>query len=213
MNDVIIIGASGHARVSMDILEASGIKVVGFCDDNQKLNKTAVHGHAVLGDTTVAIDKVLELGLDYFVAIGNNEHRKRVGVMMQEKCNKAPINAIHPSVVISPNVTMGCGNFIAPGGIINTDTRLMDFTIINTGAILDHDNYIHSFAQISPGCNIAGNVTIEEGAFLGTGAVVLPELTIGTFAIIGAGAVVIRDIAPFTTAVGVPARVIKKNVI
>jgi sugar O-acyltransferase (sialic acid O-acetyltransferase NeuD family) len=213
MNEIIILGASGHARVCMDILEAQGKTIVGFCDDNHELNSIVVHGHSVLGDTSVAISLIKEKGIDYFVAIGNNEHRKKVGEMMQKKCNKSPINAIHPSAVISPNVTMGCGNFIAPGAIINIDTKLMDFTIINTGATLDHDNYIQSYAQISPGCNIAGNVMIEEGAFLGTGAVVLPELTIGTYAIIGAGAVVIRDIPPFTTAVGVPARVIKKNVL
>ena len=56
-------------------------------------------------------------------------------------------------------------------------------------------------------------VVIEEYAFVGLNCVVLPGVRIGRGAIIGAGSVVTKDIPPYTIAVGIPARPVKKRVI
>ena len=205
---VLIIGASGHARVCLDIIKANNIEIIGLFDDNPHLHFSIIHKVCVKGNIKAAIDYLNKGDYNIFIAIGDNYERFKLVSYFKNNLDKF-INAIHPSAVISPNVRMGKGNFIAPGVIINTDTQLGNFIIVNTGATIDHDNKIHDFAQISPGCNLAGNVTVEEGAFLGTGTVVLPGKTIGAFAIVGAGAVVTQDIPPFCTAVGVPARVIK----
>ncbi|MEY4503951.1 MAG: hypothetical protein RL154_243 [Pseudomonadota bacterium] len=53
--------------------------------------------------------------------------------------------------------------------------------------------------------------TIESGAVIGSGAKVLGNITVGANAKVGANSVVIRDVPPECTAVGVPARVIKKG--
>lgn len=208
---IIIIGASGHARVCLDILLANGKAIIGFCDDDPTLGGLSVNGYPILGKVGEVIHGGHKGKIDFFVAIGINKHRKKI-IELLIKCNISPeINLIHPSAIISPRVSIGLGNFIAPGVIINTDTKIGNYTIINTGTTIDHDNFIHDFAQISPGCNLAGIVTVEEQAFLGTGAIVIPNKTIGAQAVVGAGAVVIHDIPPFSTAVGVPARVIKYN--
>lgn len=56
-------------------------------------------------------------------------------------------------------------------------------------------------------------IIIEEYAFVGLNCVILPGVRIGRGAIIGAGAVVTKDIPPYTIAVGIPARLVKKRVI
>jgi sugar O-acyltransferase (sialic acid O-acetyltransferase NeuD family) len=213
---IIILGASGHARVCLDILQAQRWPVLGFFDDNPELEGTSIHDLPVLGNISAATEMIQKRYIKTIIAIGDNYERKRIFSLLAEYnkdslINEYLINVIHPSAILSPKSTMEYGNFIAPGVIINTDTQLGSGIIINTGATIDHDNTIHDFAQISPGCNLAGNVTVEEGAFLGTGAVVLPGKTIGAYAIVGAGAVVIDDIPPYCTAVGVPARVIKRH--
>jgi sugar O-acyltransferase (sialic acid O-acetyltransferase NeuD family) len=211
MTELFIIGASGHARVSLEIFEARGLKVAGFFDDNQDLVGEKLQGYPVMGEIPHFLLKLEKTNLDFFIAVGNNYDRKKIATRIKEYNNKIPLNAIHPSVIISSRIKMGHGNFIAPGAIINTGTILKNYVIINTGATVDHDNTLHDFVQLSPGCNLAGNVTVEEGVFIGTGAVIIPGKTIGRNAIIGAGAVVINDIPPNCTAVGVPARVIKQN--
>ena len=54
-------------------------------------------------------------------------------------------------------------------------------------------------------------VRIEDDVWLGAGAIVLDGVTIGKGSVIGAGAVVTRDIPPYSVAVGVPAKVVKKR--
>jgi serine O-acetyltransferase len=105
-------------------------------------------------------------------------------------------------------------------------------TNINSGAIINTPPVMpHGPAGIIIGYNtrIEENVTIFQrvtinhtngkgvhvckNAFLGAGCVILGDVTIGEGAKIGANAVVLSDIPPFSTAVGVPARiVIKKSV-
>jgi serine O-acetyltransferase len=53
--------------------------------------------------------------------------------------------------------------------------------------------------------------TIEDRVDIGCGACVLGHVTIGHDAVIGANAVVITDIPAGSTAVGVPARIIKRS--
>ncbi|HIR89371.1 MAG TPA: hypothetical protein IAC96_10500 [Candidatus Fimimorpha faecalis] len=52
---------------------------------------------------------------------------------------------------------------------------------------------------------------IEENVFIGARAVILGNITIGKNSKIGAGAVVLTDVPPNCTAVGVPAKIIKRE--
>ena len=53
--------------------------------------------------------------------------------------------------------------------------------------------------------------TIGNNVLIGTGASILGNIKIGNNCKIGAGAVVLKDIPDNVTAVGVPAKQIKKN--
>jgi sugar O-acyltransferase (sialic acid O-acetyltransferase NeuD family) len=207
--NIIIIGASGHARVCLDSLLLVGKKVIGFADDDLSLKGLFLNGYPILGEVAEVISNFDKKSTDLFIAVGNNDDRNNLVNFLKENDIYCKINIIHPSAIISSQISMGVGNFIAPGVIVNTNTKIDNYTIINTAATLDHDNLIKDFAQISPGCNLAGHITVEEHAFLGTGVIVIPGKTIGTRSVIGAGAVVIHDIPADSTAVGVPARVIK----
>ena len=52
---------------------------------------------------------------------------------------------------------------------------------------------------------------IGHDVWIGHGAIIMPGVKIGTGAVIGSGAVVTKDIEPFTVAVGVPAKPIRKR--
>ncbi len=52
---------------------------------------------------------------------------------------------------------------------------------------------------------------VKRGASIGSGATILCGVTIGERAIVGAGAVVTKDVAPGTTVVGNPARLIPSH--
>ena len=58
---------------------------------------------------------------------------------------------------------------------------------------------------------MAGGVHIGEGTHIGIGAIVIEGIKIGKWCKIGAGSVVLEDIPDYSTAVGVPAKIIKVN--
>jgi acetyltransferase-like isoleucine patch superfamily enzyme len=64
---------------------------------------------------------------------------------------------------------------------------------------------------IMAGSLIFAPVRIDDDCDLGVGTIVLPGVTIGKGTQVGAGAVVTRDLAPFSVALGVPARVVRQR--
>jgi acetyltransferase-like isoleucine patch superfamily enzyme len=60
------------------------------------------------------------------------------------------------------------------------------------------------------GLEFAREVLIGNDCWIGGGVTILAGVTIGEGCTIGAGAIVTKDISPFSVAVGIPARVVKR---
>ena len=78
--------------------------------------------------------------------------------------------------------------------------------IISADHIFDNPNEL-----IRKQGEVREKIIIEDDVWLGAQVKVLKGVTIGKGAVVGAGAVVNKDIPPYTIAVGVPARVVKKR--
>ena len=87
-----------------------------------------------------------------------------------------------------------------------------DVSIAHNVSILsfEHD-YGDIVIPIKDADCIKKEVVIEDDVWLGAGVRVLGGVTIGKGSVIGAGAVVSRSIPPYSIAVGIPARVVKKR--
>ena len=118
-------------------------------------------------------------------------------------------NLIHPSAIVSPQTSIGEGNFIGAGATINVNARIGDQCILNTGAIVEHDCWIGDFVHISPGVVLSGGVSIGDRSHLGTGSVVIQNLKVGAKTIIGAGSIVTKNIRSGVIAYGNPCKEIK----
>ncbi len=206
---VVIIGAGGHGRVALDILQAAGTyEPVGFLDADQSLTGETVGNLPVLGSVNM-LPKLRQQRIKFgFVAIGDNRVRREYAALLREH-GLTLINAVHPSACISASVTTGQNVMVAGGAVVCAECRLADSVIINSGAVVDHECEIEESAHICTGAHLAGRVRVGRGAFVGIGANIIQCLSIGEEAIIGAGAVVIRDVPSYATAVGVPASIIK----
>lgn len=88
-----------------------------------------------------------------------------------------------------------------------------------TGVVIGETTVIGDNVTIYQGVTLGGtgkdtgkrHPTIGNNVMIGAGAKVLGPLTIGENSKIAAGAVVLNDIPPNSTAVGVPARVVKRD--
>lgn len=206
----VIIGASGHGKVVLDILQLSqNIEVIGFIDNDQRFQKKKINGIPVIGDISILSGLIADIDHG-IVAIGDNFTRARIFKGMQSIGFKM-ITAIHPGATVARSAILGYGIVISARAVINPDAEIGEDCIINTGAIVDHDNLISDHVHISPGVNLAGNVSVGDYSHVGIGASVINGINIGQNVTIGAGAVVTKDIPDNAVAVGVPAKIIKYN--
>ena len=198
---IILIGGSGHAKVIMDCINASGGRVAGVLDDNMEPG-AAVLGIPVLGKTS---DYEKYADNSFVVAIGSNAVRRKLAETMNVKW----ATVVHPAAVVSPLASVGEGTVVMPGAVINACASVGKHCIINTAAVVEHDNRLGDYVHLSPNAALGGTVTVGEGTHIGIGACVRNNVSICSGCTVGAGAVVVKDITEAGTYVGVPAGRIK----
>lgn len=195
MATINLFGASGHAKVIMDIISAQGDHVGCLYDDARRF--TEIHSVPVYKTNDSQISGPL------IISIGSNKIHK----MISERYPLEYAKAIHPLATVSPSATVGEGSVVMQGAIIQSDAHIGWHCIVNTGASIDHECLIGDFVHISPHATLCGNVHVGEGTWIGAGATVIPGVKIGRGCIIGAGSVVIRDIPDGATAYGNPCKI------
>ncbi|NVK84643.1 MAG: acetyltransferase [Cytophagia bacterium] len=196
---MVLFGASGHAKVVIDILERSGIEVSHLVDANPEIEELA--GYQVM-------DEAGYMSLseeEYIISIGSNTIRKKI----VKDSNLVYGWAVHPSAILGDDVSIGQGTVVMAGAIINPSTHVGNHCIINTSASIDHDCIIEDFVHISPNATLCGTIEVGEGTHVGAGATIIPNLKIGKWATIGAGAVIIENVPDYAVVVGNPGRIIR----
>lgn len=195
---MILYGASGHARVIIDILNSQGVSPDFIVDDNSDI--TSLLDIEVRANTG-KYDKAI-------ITIGKNEIRK----LISEKIEVGKyLTAIHSSAIVSKYATIGEGSVVMQGAIIQSGVRIGKHCILNTSATIDHECVIGDFTHISPNATLCGNVEVGEGSWIGAGSVVIQGVKIGKWSIIGAGSVVIDDIPDNVVAFGNKCKIIKSR--
>lgn len=203
---VAIIGYSGHAYVIIDILLSAGRLVTAYCDQEEKASNP-YHLH-YLGKESEVIKKLKRF--DFFACVGHNGIREKIHLQMSNFLGN-PINAIHPSAVISSSVKMGDGVMIAANATLNPLAEIGRGVICNTSCTIDHECRVDDFVHIAPGAVLCGNVRIGRGTFVGANSVIRQGITIGQNVTIGAGTVIIKDIPDNVTVVGNPQKLLVKK--
>ena len=210
MKKLVIIGAGGVGReVSLIVNKINELEptwnMIGFIDDNVDNWGKVVNGYSIIGGTD-SLDFLTE---DYYVviAIANYEVKKRIVNRLNGKFKFATI--VHPKVWIHDFMTLGEGSIIYEGVILTANVEIGKHVIISPKCGIGHDSIVKDYVSLLWNVNISGNDLIEEGVTMGSGSTVIQGKKIGQGSVIGAGAVVVNDIEPYSTAVGVPAKVIK----
>ncbi len=205
---VLLIGAGGHCKVILDLLlKSKEFDVIGIIDLKECIGSN-IFGVPIIG-TDLDLPKFYKNGVKYcFISVGSvgdpNLRVKLYG-LARKSGFKFP-NLIHPSALVSPRATLGDGNYIAPGVVINAGTQIGNNCILNTGAIIEHDCKLGDFVHISPGSVLSGGVCVGNNSHIGIGSLVIQNLKIGEKTIIGAGSVITKNIRSGVIAYGNPCK-------
>lgn len=208
LDKIFVFGASGHAKVVIDIIERQGLYSIMFLvDDDPCLKDSEFYGYRVIGGKHELLEARDHICCG-IVAIGSNQARIAVADWLADNQFRL-VSAIHPMAQLGRGVTVADGTAIMAGAMINSDSRIGRNVIVNTRTSIDHDCTIEDGVHIAPGATLCGTVKIGYGSFVCAGATIIPNMTIGHNVIVGAGSTVIRDVPDCTLVAGSPARHIK----
>lgn len=210
--DIIIIGAGGHSKILIDILEENNeFNILGLLDDNTSIHGKYILGKRILGDIEILKNYNPEK-TKFVLSIGNNQIRRKLFDEITSQ-GFGSTNVISGDATISKYSKLGTGLTINAGVRIHPDAYIGDNVIIGMNATISHDSVIERDVHISPGVHVTGAVHIETGVDIGTGAVIIPGVRIGRNSIIGAGAVVLKDLDENGVYAGIPAKKIRDIII
>jgi sugar O-acyltransferase (sialic acid O-acetyltransferase NeuD family) len=207
--EIAIFGASGHAKVVIDIIERAGLyHIAAIFDDNEASHGKSFFGYVVKGgrEALLASFQRNEF-VAMVVAIGNNQIRVNIADWLHAQ-GISRVSCVHPSVQLGRGVQIGLGSVLMAGVVVNADTLIGNEVIINTGATIDHDNVIADAVHVAPGCNLCGHVSVGRASMIGAGSIVIPSVQIGEQVVVGAGSTVIANVADGLRVAGSPCRVI-----
>ena len=197
MDEIILVGAGGHSRACMDVIEMSGrYKIAGLVEKNATGIQENL-GYLVIGTD----DELPDLRRKYkyaFITVGqikSAETRIRLFGVLSDLGYSLPV-IVSPRSHVSKHSKIGDGTIIMHDVIVNANARIGKNCIINNKVLIEHDVSVGDNCHIATGAIVNGEVTIGSESFIGSGAVTKQSVSIGRNSVIGAGSVVKMDIEP-----------------
>ena len=216
MKNILIFGTGGHAKVIVDIIEKQGkYNITGFIDVYHDKN-TVIMGYKVLGDESDESSfKDIVSSYEIYggiIGIGDNSIRAKVrDKVIKVIPNFKFVNCIHPKSILGKDVTLGEGNVIMAGAIINSSTSINNHCILNTNSSIDHNCLLSDFSSIAPNVTVGGNVKIGGYSAIGIGTNIFHSVNIGYNCIIGGGSLVCYDTNDNSIYYGSPSKFIREH--
>ena len=188
---LILIGAGGHARSCIDVIEQEGkFKITGIVGLESELG-LQVNGYEVIA-TDKDLSTLISKAQFALIALGQiSSPDARVSLYQQvSKAGFDLANVVSPTAYVSPSAQIGNGTIVMHGAIINAGVKVGSNCIINSRALLEHDTQVLDNCHISTGVILNGGVLVEEGCFIGSGTIVKEAVSIGERSVVGMGSLV-----------------------
>jgi sugar O-acyltransferase (sialic acid O-acetyltransferase NeuD family) len=207
---LVIIGAGGHGRELLDLVEAvsaapgrpSRYRFLGYLDDGPPdLDLLARRGANLLG----GLRELAQLDADYLIGVTGAPGRARVDGIASA-AGRRPATLVHPTASVGGDVRLGPGTVVCALACLTTNVRTGRHVIVNVGASVGHDCQVDDYAVLAAGARLSGGVSVGAGAWIDTSASVVEARTVGAGSVVCAGSAVLDDVPPGLVVSGVPAR-------
>ncbi len=198
MDNIILIGASGHAKSCIDVIEQHGqYKIAGLIE---RASATPQYSgkYPIIGadDDLQMLRKRYDHALIAVGQIKTPDIRKNLFQILKLAEYVLPI-ITSPVSYVSMQSDIGEGTIVMHGAIINAGAKIGQNCIINTRSLIEHDANIGSHCHIATGAILNGGVQVGEGSFVGSGVVIKQGVAIGRDCVIGAGCIIKKDLSDF----------------
>ena len=192
---IVLVGAGGHAKSCIDVIELEKkFKIIGLIDNYKKIG-TKFLGYSIIGNDS-DLEKIRKIANHAIITVGqikNANLREKLFLKVKKYNFKTPIIS-SPKSLISNNSKIGEGTIIHHGAIVNAGSEIGCNCIINTNALIEHDCKIGDFSHISTSVTVNGGAIIEKKTFIGSGSVIKNSVKIDKNSIIPMGSKIFKNI-------------------
>lgn len=193
-SSIIVVGAGGHARSCIDVIESDGTRSIGGLVGKNDEVGTAIFGYQVLG-TEADLGRLRPAHGAALVGVGHIKTaapRERLFSLLLEQGFVLPV-IISPRAYVSPRARIGDGTIVMHGAVVNAGARIGRNCIVNSQALIEHDVEIEDHCHVSTGARVNGGVSVGSGTFIGSGSTILQGIRIGARCVVAMGATPRRD--------------------
>lgn len=193
---ILLVGAGGHARSCIDVLESAGWQIVGLIGLPDEVGNDLL-GYRVLGTDKDCASVRIQTGCNNaLVAIGQIQTvSPRIAAFDAAVAAALQLpSVVSASAYVSPHAQVGEGTIVMHGAIVNAGARIGRNCIINSFSLVEHDVCIGDHCHLATRSTLNGGVTLGDRSFVGSGAVIREGVRVGQRCVIGMGGLVRHDV-------------------
>ena len=200
-SSLLVIGAGGHARSCIDVIESAATFVIGGLIGQSTEVGLFVFDYKVIG-TEADLPTLVRRHSNALIAVGQiktSGAREHLFDLIRGIGFSTPA-IVSPRSYVSSRASIGEGTIIMHGAVVNAGARIGRNCIINSQVLIEHDVEIGDHCHAAPGARINGGVTVGQGTFVGSGSAIMQGIRIGERCIVPMGASVRQDCPDGSTA-------------
>lgn len=171
MEKIILVGAGGHCKSVIDVIEQVGeFEIEGILDVPERVGEDVL-GYSIIGtdDDLAQLRKRIACACVTVGQVRSSELRRRLFELLLKNNYEVPV-IISPLAYVSKHATIGKGTVVMHHAIINAGAKVGKNCIINSKALVEHDADVGDYCHIATGAIVNGGVKIKEGTFFGSNA-------------------------------------------
>ncbi len=191
---ILLLGAGGHARSCIDVIEQEGRYSVGGLVGLPQEVGSHVLGYPVLG-TDGDLPELLPRFAQVLITLGqikSPEARMKLHALLEARGCSLPV-IFSPRAYVSAHAKVGAGTIVMHGAVVNAGASIGRNCIINSQALVEHDAVVGDHCHIATSAVINGDVSIGSGSFIGSNACVRQGVRLAECCVVGMGRLVLCD--------------------
>jgi sugar O-acyltransferase (sialic acid O-acetyltransferase NeuD family) len=197
MKKIILIGAGGHAKSCIDIIENLKLyKIVGLIDNQKKIGEKLLNYKVIGNDKDLSKICNQFKNLNCHISLGSildQGQREKLFLIGKKLGLKFPVLKSKKSYV-SKYCNIGEGTIVMHDVVLNANVMIGKNCILNTKSLIEHDAIINDHSQISTGVIINSAVVVGKKCFIGSNTVIKQTVKIKSNSFINMGNKVFRDV-------------------
>lgn len=182
MKEIIILGAGGHCRSLIDVIELENrFKIAGIIDNELQIRNKILDYEVIGNDNDLKeLRKKYKYAIIGVGQIKTSKIRIKLFETLKDLGFILPV-IISPRAYVSRYAKIDEGSVIVHDVLVNANAKIGKNCIINTKALIEHDAVIENHCHISTGAIINGGAVVKENTFFGSNAVSKEGVTLKGF--------------------------------